>query len=91
METPQFTANNGSGSYEQCLVLRKKYNALGRSTIYYHTGSAHGLYSQMTYDPVTGDGVVVITSGGTSSAKVEDMNALCADITRDIFAAMNKG
>ncbi len=91
METPQFTADNGSGAYEQCLVLRKKYNALGRSSIYYHTGSAYGLYSQMTYDPNTGDGVVVMTAGGTTSAKVEDMNALCADITRDVFAAMNKG
>ena len=90
METPHFQVTSSGGTYNQCLVLRQKSNALGRSSIYYHTGSAYGLYSQMTYDPATGDGVVVVSSG-TSTTKIADMNALFATITQDVFAAMNKG
>jgi hypothetical protein len=30
-------------------------------------------------------------ASGCSTKKIEDMNALCATITQDIFAAMNKG
>ncbi len=90
METPQFQTSSSGGTFNQCLVLRQRNNALGRSSIYYHTGSAYGVYSQMTYDPNTRDGVVVITCGGTASTKTADMNALCASITRDVFAAMKK-
>ncbi len=40
--------------------------ALPGRTIYSHTGDAYGMYSVYAFDPKTGDGIVVLTSGASS-------------------------
>ena len=52
-------------------------------TVYTHTGNCYGMYSTFTFDPETGDGVVVLTSG----ANVEyldnyGMYDICIDFTK---------
>lgn len=47
----------------QALPLRAQDGLYGRERIYYHTGSAYGVYSCFSYDPDTRDGVVVLTVG----------------------------
>lgn len=47
----------------QPLCFRK--NIYGRKGLYYHTGSAYGAQCLICYDPWLGDGVVVLSSGGS--------------------------
>lgn len=37
-----------------------------RDGIYFHTGSGWGVYNCFSYDPITGDGVIVLTNGASS-------------------------
>lgn len=61
-------------------------NIYGREGIYFHTGSGWGVYNCFSYDPVTGDGVVVLTngasSGGTNSYGIY---YVCSDINHYIY------
>ena len=42
----------------QALGLRSQDSLYGRNALYYHTGSAYGVFNCMSYDPETRDGVV---------------------------------
>ena len=85
METPRFTVSlEGYSPFEQCLILRRQEDVLGRDVIYYHTGSAYGVFSLMTYDPEIQDGIVVITTGAS-----RNMNeSLCYDLMDILYAKM---
>ncbi len=90
METPRFTVDPGeSGTpFEQCLVLRRQENLLGQDVLYYHTGSAYGVFSLMTYNPETGNGVVVITTGAPRQTEEHGLYALCAALSEKLYARM---
>ena len=90
METPRFAVDylEGTWPFEQCLVLRRQSDLMGRDAIYYHTGSAYGVYSLYSYDPDTGDGVVVITVGTPYRRNQRGLYALCADISERLYAEM---
>ena len=88
METPRFTVNYDASPFEQCLVLRRQEDLMGRASIYYHTGSAYGVYSLLSYDPETGDGVVVITVGAPRNVNDRGLYALCADLSERLYAEM---
>ena len=91
METPQFTVDPGETSpFEQCLVLRRQENVLGQDALYYHTGSAYGVFSLMTYNPETGNGVVVITTGTARKTDEHGLYALCADLSENLYARMEQ-
>ena len=93
METPQFTVDPGeSGTpFEQCLVLRRQENLLGQDVLYYHTGSAYGVFSLMSYNPETGNGVVVITTGAPRQTEEHGLYALCAALSEKLYANMEDG
>ena len=88
METPRFTVNYDPYPFEQCLVLRRQEDLMGRASIYYHTGSAYGVYSLISYDPESGDGVVVITVGAPRNVNDRGLYALCADLSEKLYAEM---
>ena len=90
METPRFAIDYLAGYYpfEQCLVLRRQSNLMGRDTIYYHTGSAYGVYSLLSYDPDTGDGVVVLTVGAPHRGDERGLYTICSDLSARLYAAM---
>ena len=90
METPQFTVDPGeSGTpFEQCLVQRRQENLLGQSQLYNHTGSSYGVYSLMSYNPDTGNGVVVITTGSPRQTDEYGLYALCAELSEDLYQRM---
>ena len=72
------------GSY-QAIPMRYRTDIYGRDGLYYHTGSAYGVFNCISYDPETGDGVVVLTVGASG---VQDSNAIysiCADISQYIY------
>ena len=89
MEQPQFTVNpQDAAPFEQCLILRRQENLLGRSSLYYHTGSSYGVFSLMSYDPETGDGVVVITTGAPRQTDQYGLYALCSALSQELYARM---
>ena len=91
METPQFQVDPGETSvFDQCLILRRQENILGRDQIYYHTGSAYGVFSLLTFDPETGDGVVVLTTGTPRQADEHGLYALCSQLSADLYARMEE-
>ena len=91
METPQFQVDPGETSvFDQCLILRRQENILGRDQIYYHTGSAYGVFSLLTFDPDTGDGVVVLTTGTPRQADEHGLYALCSQLSADLYERMEE-
>ena len=93
METPRFAVDYLEGTYpfEQCLVLRHQEDLMGRSSVFYHTGSAYGVHALLSYDPEEGDGVVVITVGAPRRVNDRGLYTLCADLSERLYAEMRGG
>ena len=85
METTAFKTASG---FWQAMPLRYRENMYGRDGIYYHTGSAYGVYNCMSYDPATGDGVVVLTSGASAATDRYGVYAVCGSIMDYIYGLM---
>ena len=91
METPRFQVELADySSFEQCLILRRQENVLGQDVLYYHTGSAYGVYSLMTYNPETQNGIVVISTGARRNMNEKGMYALCYDLMDILYAKMEE-
>lgn len=69
----------------QALSLRSQDGLYGRDRLYYHTGSAYGVFNCMSYDPDTRDGVVVLTSGASGARDGQGIYAVCGEISRYIY------
>lgn len=75
------------GSY-QALPMRLRFDLYGRERLYYHTGSAYGVYNLLSYDPDTGDGVVVLTTGADGGKDAYDIYSVCGEIARAVYEAI---
>ncbi len=84
MET-RFEQILSDGTY-QALPLRSQDAIYGRDRLYYHTGSAYGVYNFMSYDPETGDGIVVLSSGASSAKDGNGIYAVCGNIAQYFYA-----
>lgn len=69
----------------QALALRSQDDLYGRDRLYYHTGSAYGVFNCMSYDPAARDGVVVLTSGASGAKDERGIYAVCGEISRYIY------
>lgn len=81
METRFFHFHNASYDFDQALTLRYQSGMYGREGLYYHTGSAYGVYSFLSYDPETGSGIVVVTTGAPKKKDKYDIYAVCGEIS----------
>jgi len=72
------------GTY-QAMPMRLRFGAYGREGIYYHTGSAYGVYNFLSYDPFTGDGVVVLTMGADGGKDAYGVYAVCGEISQAVY------
>jgi hypothetical protein len=72
------------GSY-QAHPMRYWPDLYGRKGIFFHTGSAYGVFNAATYDPVTGDGVVVLTTGASGAKDDYGIYKICAEINAEIY------
>ncbi|SBW02870.1 putative Serine-type D-Ala-D-Ala carboxypeptidase [uncultured Eubacteriales bacterium] len=75
------------GEYYQGYPLDYRENMYGRQGIYYHNGNAYGAFTCVSYDSVTGDGVVVLATGSVP-AKVDGIYAVCNDINAAAYAVL---
>lgn len=87
-EMERYDTRAVSGSSCQGLALRYQKNSYGRQGVYFHTGSAYGVYNCLSYDPVTGDGVVVLTSGASGKKNDAGIYKICAEISDQIYHLM---
>ncbi len=91
METPlDVPVSDGSSTFLQCRPLRYQEELYGREGLYYHTGSAYGQYALLSYDPDTGDGVVVLTSGADGVVDEHGIYAICGEIAQAVYAAVEE-
>jgi len=65
---------------EQCLTLARFPGLYGEEALYYHTGSAYGVYALYTFDDVTKTGVVVVTTGAAGTKDENGLYAVCSQI-----------
>ncbi len=79
------------GGIYQALPMRLRFGAYGRERLYYHTGSAYGAYNFLSYDPDTGDGVVVLTMGADGGKDAYGIYAVCGEISRAVYEALAPG
>ena len=74
-----------SDGFYQAMPIRYRANAYGRNGIYYHTGSAYGVFNGFSYDPATGDGVVVLTVGASGARDSNGNYAICGAIFDSVY------
>ena len=72
------------GSY-QAMPLRARRNIYGRNKLYYHTGSAYGVFNCFSYDPAARDGVVVLSVGASGVKDGNGIYAVCGAISGYIY------
>ena len=89
LEKKYFTAKEHGGKFKQCLTLRYGSNFYGTKGIYYHTGNAYGIVSLASYDPVTKNTVVVMTSGAKQYRDKKGIYKICGEITRAAYKNIN--
>ena len=88
MERHSWTALPG-GTY-QAYPMRYRPKLYGREGLFYHTGSAYGVYNLLSYDPVTGDGVVVLTMGASGKQDRYSIYAVCGEISTAVYEAVKR-
>ncbi len=74
-----------SDSSYQALPMVYVENIYGRNGIYYHPGRAFGALNCLSYDPETGDGIVVLTSGAAMGFAQYDIYNVCDEINEYIY------
>jgi len=70
---------------QQAQPMRYWENLYGRKGIYFHTGSAYGVFNCFCYDPYTGDGVVVLTTGSGGAKDDHSIYKICAAVNNHIY------
>lgn len=76
----EYHEGNNIGEYWQCQPLCYQTNMYGQEEFYYHTGSAYGSYNLFGYNPVTKQGIAVLTTGAIGNKDENDVYYICADI-----------
>lgn len=90
MEKRLFKATENGGKFTQCTALRYVKNRYGADKLYYHTGNAYGAISMASYNPETGDVVVVMTTGANPKRDKFGVYEICSKITRKIYKNIDK-
>ena len=90
METPFCQTDYHGVEVTQCMPLKYNTNIYGEDSLYFHTGSAYGVYSLFTYNPDTRNGVVVITTGASGTQDEYGIYAVCGDITELLYSSLKK-
>lgn len=60
----------------------------GRDGIYFHTGYGYGVYSCLSYDDATGDGVVVVSTGARGYKDPYDISMISTEINEYLYGIL---
>lgn len=75
--------------FQQALPMKYQTGMYGQSRLYYHTGSAYGVYNLMSYCPDTRNGVVVLTTGARETHDKWGAYAVGGDISAYIYSVIS--
>ncbi len=87
MQQIQFQVNN---MFWQAQPLDYQEGMFSRPEIYYHTGNAYGAFNLLSYDPASGDGMVVLTSGAKGTQDLFGIYRVCSDICQVAYDVMRR-
>jgi CubicO group peptidase (beta-lactamase class C family) len=83
------TQGRTGGGFEQCLPLRYRENLYGEDGLYYHTGSNYGVFNLISYNPISKNGVVVLTSGASGATDANGIYAVCGEISESVYGLIS--
>lgn len=69
----------------QCFPLKYLENIYDESSLYFHTGSAYGVFNLFSYNPETKNGVVVLTTGASGICDEYGIYAVCGEISKVLY------
>ena len=75
--------------FYQAMPLRYQKELYGREGIYFHTGSSMGMYNSATYDPESGDGVIIMSTGANGAKGEAQIYKICEEINQYIYDLLN--
>ena len=84
----QYNERAVPGDTYQALPMRLWKDIYGLDGIFCHTGSAYGVYNCASYDPATGNGVVVLTVGASGDKDDRGIYRVCAEINEFIYGVV---
>ena len=90
METPFCQTDYHGVEVTQCMPLKFNTNIYGQRSLYFHTGSAYGVYALITYNPDTKDGVAVVTTGASGAQDEYGIYAICGDISEMLYTSLKQ-
>ena len=90
IEERLFKATENGGTFTQCMALRYVKKRYGADKLYYHTGNAYGAISMASYNPKTGDVVVVMTISANPKRDKFGVYEVCSKITRKMYKNIEK-
>ncbi len=90
LEKKYFKATENGGTFRQCLAFRYGKDFYGTKGIYYHTGNAYGVIALASYDPLTKNVVVVMTTGASHARDENGVYKICSGITEQVYTNIEK-
>ena len=90
MEAPYCATDYHGVPVLQCMPLKYHTDVYGQEELYFHTGSAYGVYSLMSYNPNTKNGVVVITTGALGTQDSSGIYAVCGEISNSVYSSFDR-
>lgn len=90
MEEPFCQADLHGAQVTQCFPLKYTNDIYGEDNLYFHTGSAYGVYSLFSYNPDTKNGVVVLTIGASGMCDNNGIYSVCGEISELLYQEANK-
>ena len=75
------------GAIRQCLPMWRRDKMYGQTPLYYHTGSAYGVYSLYVYNPTDRNGVVIVTTGSSGKRDGNAVYAVCSYVVQAVYDA----
>ena len=79
-------ADVSAGHYMQGLSTRFQENAFMGDSVFWHTGSGFGTFTQYIYDMQSKRGVVVITTGASTGREANGMIKVCLSLSEPVWA-----
>lgn len=90
METAYCTTDLHGVEVTQCQPLKYHTDIYGEEELYFHTGSAYGVYNLFSYNPVTKNGVIVLTTGASGVCDEYGIYSVCGEISEVLYQEMNE-
>lgn len=89
IEAPYCTTDYHGVTVTQCMPLKHNTNIYNQKELYFHTGSAYGVYALMSYNPETKNGAVVITTGASGVQDEFGIYSICGKISNEIYSCLD--